>query len=159
MSQPARPDADEATTIPITIPLVQEQLQVGVRQRDTGRGVRVRTSVSERIEQVDQLLRHEDVAVERVAVDRVVAADQAPVTRYEGDTLVVPVLEEVLVIERRVRIKEELRISKTTRQQRHVENVALKSEQAEVQRFDDADATAGAGPPAEDAARSRIDEL
>ncbi|MDB5959646.1 MAG: hypothetical protein JWP59_940 [Massilia sp.] len=155
MSQPARPDADEA----ITIPLVQEQLHVGVRQRDTGRGVRVRTSVSERIEQVDQLLRQEDVAVERVAVDRVVAADQAPVTRYEGDTLVVPVLEEVLVIERRVRIKEELRISKTTRQQRHVENVALKSEQALVERFDDADAGAGAAALTEEAARSHIDEL
>jgi len=68
-------------------------------------------------------------------VDRIVAAGDAPQTRYEGDTLVVPVLEEVLVVERRVRIKEELHITRVRREERHLETVMLKSEQVSVERF------------------------
>jgi stress response protein YsnF len=75
-------------------------------------------------------------------VDRIVPLDAAPSTRYEGDTLVVPVLEEVLVVERRVRIKEEIRITRTRREEHHAETVMLKSEQVSVERFDEA----GGGP-------------
>jgi hypothetical protein len=54
---------------------------------------------------------------------------------------VVPVLEEVLVVERRLRIKEELHITRIRREERHVESVLLKSEQVSVERFDEHDDT------------------
>jgi stress response protein YsnF len=76
--------------------------------------------------------------VTHVPVDRIVGLDHAPVTRYEGCTLVVPVLEEVLVVDRRLRIKEELHITKTLREQRHAETVMLRQEQVKVERFDEA---------------------
>ncbi|GAA5231440.1 hypothetical protein GCM10025794_34850 [Massilia kyonggiensis] len=48
-----------------------------------------------------------------------------------------PILEEVLVVERRLRIKEELHITRTRREEHHVDTVMLKSEQVSVERFDE----------------------
>lgn len=50
------------------------------------------------------------VEVERVPVDEEV--DTPPATRQEGDTLIVPVVEEVLVVTKRYRIIEEVRVTK-----------------------------------------------
>ena len=119
----------------LTIPVLEEVLQVGVRRVDTERGVRVHTTVTERQEPLDVLLRSEQVDVVRVPVDRIVAADEAPVSRQEGATLIVPILEEVLVVEKRVRIKEEVRITRTEREHHHVASVALRSEQVSIERI------------------------
>ena len=127
---------------PIKVPVVQEEALVEKRVVDTGRGVRIHKIVAEHPSQIDETLMHDEVQVSHVPIDRIVALDQAPATRYEGDTLVVPVLEEVLVVERRLRIKEELRITRTRREARHAETVTLRQEQVSVERFDEA----GDGP-------------
>jgi uncharacterized protein (TIGR02271 family) len=132
---PAQPPEE-----PLKVPVYQEELRVGTRSVDTGRGVRIHKTVTEHPAAVDQLLLRDEVEVRHVPVDRIVALDQAPATRYEGDTLVVPVVEEVLVVERRLRIKEELYITRTRRAERHTETVMLKSEQVRVERFDEAGA-------------------
>lgn len=123
---------------PIKVPVVQEEALVEKRVIDTGRGVRIHKIVAEHPSQIDETLMHDEVQVSHVPIDRIVALDQAPATRYEGDTLVVPVLEEVLVVERRLRIKEELRITRTRREERHLDTVMLRREQVSVQRFDEA---------------------
>jgi stress response protein YsnF len=71
----------------------------------------------------------------------VVDPAEAPATRYEGDTLVVPVLEEVLVVERRVRIKEELRITRRQREEHCHDTVVVRSEHVSIERFDDTERT------------------
>lgn len=121
----------------LAIPVLEEQAWVGKRVVDTGRGVRIHKTVAEHPIQVDERLMREGVEVSHVPVDRIVALDQAPATRYEGDTLVVPILEEVLVVERRLRIKEELHITRTRREERHAETIVLKSEQVSVERFEE----------------------
>jgi uncharacterized protein (TIGR02271 family) len=125
----------------VTIPVHQEELQVGTRTVDTGAGVRIRKSVTERPFEVDQILRHDELSVTHVPIDRIIDPGDAPVSRYEGETLIIPVLEEVLVVERRLRIREELHITKTQRDTRHAETVILKSEEVSVERFDDASDT------------------
>ncbi|CAN7397110.1 DUF2382 domain-containing protein [Massilia sp. LjRoot122] len=120
------------------IPVVEEQLAVGTRVVETGRGVRVHKTVTEQPVTIDERLMRDEVDVRHVPVDRIVALEEAPATRYEGDTLVVPVLEEVLVVERRLRIKEELHITRTRHEERYQDTVPLKSEQVEVERFDEA---------------------
>ncbi len=95
----------------LTIPVVAEQLAVGTRTVDTGRGVRIHKTVVEQPVTIDERLGRDEVEIKHVAVDRIVAPEEAPATRYEGDTMIVPILEEVLVVERRVRIKEELHIT------------------------------------------------
>jgi len=121
----------------IKVPVVQEEAWVEKRIVDTGRGVRIHKTVAEHPCRIDERLLRDEVEVTHVPVDRIVPLDQAPATRYEGDTLVVPVLEEVLVVERRLRIKEELHITRTRREERHVDTVMLKSEQVGVERFDE----------------------
>lgn len=120
------------------MPVVREEVQVDKRVVDTGRGVRIHKTVAEHPCHIDERLMRDEVEISHVPVDRIVPLDAAPVTRYEGDTLVVPILEEVLVVERRVRIKEEVRITRTRREEHHAETVMLKSEQVSVERFDEA---------------------
>ncbi|SFD26563.1 DUF2382 domain-containing protein [Massilia yuzhufengensis] len=107
---------------------------------ETGCGVRIHKTLSEQDVVIDErLLRHE-LQVRHVPVDRIVAAGEQPAARYEGDTLVVPVLEEVLVTERRLRIEEELHIARARHEERYQDAVSLKRERVEVERFDDAGA-------------------
>jgi stress response protein YsnF len=121
----------------LTIPVIREEVQVDKRVIDTGRGVRIHKTVAELPCHIDERLLRDEVEVSHVPVDRIVPLDAAPATRYEGETLVVPILEEVLVVERRVRIKEEVRITRTRREERHAETVMLKSEQVSVERFEE----------------------
>jgi uncharacterized protein (TIGR02271 family) len=131
-----RPETPESQA-PVTVPVLEEQFSVSIRKVDTGRGVRIHKTVTEHPASVDESVVSEEVVVQHVAVDRIVAVGEAPATRYEGETLVVPVIEEVLVVERRLRIKEELHITKVRRAQRYSDTVVLKSEQVSVERFDD----------------------
>ena len=142
----ARPDqAGDGTPTSLStlaIPVLREELRVGTRRADSGRGVRIHKSVQEREHQVDAALLHDAVSVKRVSIDRIVALSEAPLARQEGDTLIVPVLEEVLVTEKRMRIKEELHITRTQSTRQHHQTVVLRAEHVDVERFDD-----GAGAP------------
>jgi stress response protein YsnF len=130
---PAEPLAQD----PLRVPVIAEELAIGIRTVDTGRGVRIHKTVLEQPVLIDERLARDEVEIRHVPVDRIVAPDEAPANRYEGDTLVVPVLEEVLVVERRVRIKEELHITRIRREEHHQEEVVLKAEQVSVERFDE----------------------
>jgi uncharacterized protein (TIGR02271 family) len=96
--------------------------------------VRVTKSVRERTAVIDEPLTAEVVTVERVPIDRFVEGPIAD--RYDGDTLVVSVIEEVTVVAKRLRLKEELRITKRRVQTRRPQTVTLRSEEATVERFD-----------------------
>jgi stress response protein YsnF len=121
----------------LKVPVFEEEVRIGTRTVDTGRGIRIDKMVTEQPFDIDQLLLHEEISVNHVPVDKVVALEDAPKARYEGDTYIVPVMEEVLVVEKRMRIKEEIHISKTYREERHRETVGLKSETVSVRRFDE----------------------
>lgn len=131
---PPQPAAEGET---VTLPVYQERLRVDTRLAETGRGVRVRKQVRSHPHEVDQTLWHDELDVRHVPVDRVVSAP--PAARYEGDTFIVPVLEEVLVVEKRYRIKEELHITRLRRASRHRQTVPLRAEHVTVERFDDGD--------------------
>ena len=118
------------TALDEVIALAREELRVTRRVVDRG-GVRVRVSVNERDEAVDVLLREQGVEVERVPIGRVV--EHPPETRQEGDTLVIPIVEEILVVERRLVLKEEVRVRRTERQRPTRETARLRSEIAEVE--------------------------
>lgn len=115
----------------LVVPLVDETLKVEKRSVETGR-VRISTVVETRQEWVEQSLEREEVSVERVPVNRVVDAADPPAVRQEGDVLVIPILEEV--IEKRLVLKEELRIRKRTIVEHVEEPVTLRSEHAVIER-------------------------
>ena len=127
------------------IPVIQEDLHAGKRIAETGRGVRLRKTVSEEVWRVDDLLAQQDLDIEHVPVNRWVEGEM-PVRRYEGNTLIVPVLEEVLVVEKRLRIREEIRITARSHQQPVSEHVVLRREHVSVERFDESPEPPGASP-------------
>ena len=129
----------------VVVPVVQEELVVGKQAVETGR-VRLVKTVAERQEVIDEPLMREHVEVERVPVNQVVSGPVA--VRYEGDTMIIPVLEEVVVYEKRLVLKEELHVRKVATQERQPETVTLRQEQVAVERVDRAPdrATTGRTP-------------
>ena len=114
-----------------TTPVFEERLRVAKAERDADR-VTIRTIVSERTEYADLELKSSDLIVERIAINRVV--DAAPSVRQEGDTVIVPVIEEIMVVERRLLLKEELRVRQQPIVQHVREPVVLRSEEVSVNR-------------------------
>lgn len=136
------------------VPVLREEVDIGKRLVETERGVRIRKQVLERQQEVVQVLYREQLDVQHVPVNQVV--DRPPPVRYEGTTMIVPLCEEVLVIEKRLLLKEEVRVTRAERPVRHAETVVLRSEQATVERFG-AESPSGAEerPEAPRAARAR----
>ena len=115
----------------ITIPLHAEEVSVTKRQTALGT-VRVQLHTEARDQAIDEMLSRERVDVQRVAIGRTV--DAVPAIREEGDTTIIPVIEEVLVIERRLVLKEEIRLTRVRTHERHQETVTLREQHATVER-------------------------
>ena len=114
------------------IALVEEEARINKREVVTGR-VRIRTRVEEAEETVRGTLDEEVVEVERVPVDRI--ADAAPAVRQDGDVTIIPVMEEVLVVEKRLVLKEELHVRRRRTQESVEVPVTLRRERVEVERL------------------------
>jgi stress response protein YsnF len=113
------------------VPVVVEELEVGHRAV-TSAIVHIHKRVREREEVVDASVTREEVHVERVPMDQLV--ETPPVIRSEGETLVIPVLEEVLVVERRLRLKEEVRLTWSRAVESAPQRVTLRAEEVIVER-------------------------
>ena len=96
--------------------------------------VRVRTVTGEHATFVDETLNHERVQIERVPIGRQVEA--IPPVRQEGDTTILSVVEETLVIERRLILKEEIHIRRLHVAERHQEAVVLRKQEAVITRIE-----------------------
>jgi stress response protein YsnF len=116
------------------VPIVEEELRVSKRQVVKGR-VRVRTVVDTVEEVARETLRSETVEVTRVPIDREVT--EAPTVRTEDDVTIVPVLEEVLVVEKRLVLKEELHLRRKLETETFEQPVTLRKQRVEVERFDE----------------------
>lgn len=130
--QPLRDRLKPAVEAPLVLPITVEEVQVGTRLVERER-LRVSTTVTTREESVEVPLVYEGLVVERVPVGRVVDAPSQP--RHEGHTLVVPVYEEQLVLQKRLVLKEEVRITRTRQEQVHKEQVQLRQEHVSVEKL------------------------
>ena len=81
-------------------------------------------------------LNQEEVMVERVTLNQYVDSPPPPV-RYEGDTMIIPVLQEVAVVEKRLLLVEELRVTKRQVQKQETQQVSLRQEEVQVTRVND----------------------
>ena len=130
-SPPGTSQNRETTEEVAAIPLVEERLSVAKRQVESGR-VRVRVTVEEREELVTEQLMRDDLQIERVPKN--VRVSDVPHVRLEGNTTIVPVVEEVLVVEKALMLVEEIHICRRSVPEKTQIPVKLRSERAAVER-------------------------
>ncbi len=130
-------DATAATSVrtaeSAVIPAIEEQIVVEQRPVETGR-IRIHKHVEEADALVDEPLLQENWDIERVPVNRILTGEAPPEPRYDGETLVLPVLEEVLVVEKRLILREEMRVTRRRQEVRDPQTHRVRSEHVEVER-------------------------
>jgi stress response protein YsnF len=89
------------------LPLIEEKLRVEKTQKEVGR-VRVSVSTQTVEEVVRETLRSRNAEVRRVPVGQEIG--QAPAIREENGVLIIPVVEEVLVVVKKLFLKEEVHV-------------------------------------------------
>jgi uncharacterized protein (TIGR02271 family) len=118
------------------LPVIAEKLDVQKRRVETG-GVRIKKIIHEREEIVDEPLLREEVHVKRVPINKVV--DGPIPVRHVGNTMIISLLEEVLVVEKRLMLKEELHVTKDKVETYRPQRVTLRTEEASIERVGDTD--------------------
>jgi uncharacterized protein (TIGR02271 family) len=114
-----------------TLELVSEQAFVEKRDVVTGK-VRISTRTEVETELVSAVLNEDSVTVERVPVNRDI--DAVPEVRVDGETTIIPVVEEVLVVEKRLVLREELHVRRTVSQHVVETPLELRRQHAVVER-------------------------
>ena len=118
----------------VVIPLAEETVTVAKREVETGR-VQVALTTEMQTVIARETLRGRRVEVERVPVGRTLAEGEAPPrSREEGDTLVVPVFEEVAVVVKRLVLREEVRLHFVPTETPFEETVEVRRQRAAVER-------------------------
>jgi uncharacterized protein (TIGR02271 family) len=116
----------------LRLPIVAEEVRFSKREI-VGERVLIRRRVVTADRTIDAALRRDRIEIERRPVDQV--TDVPPPIRREGDTIVIPCVDEELVITRRYRVREELcarTISETARDSRIAR---LRRQELEIERL------------------------
>ena len=96
------------------VPVVEERARIEKRvvERNV---VRIRTATQESEQILSQTVRHEEVDIRRVPVNREI--DAVPDVRDDGDVIVIPIVEERAVLVKRLILVEELHVRRKVVQQ------------------------------------------
>jgi len=115
--------------------LLAEELSVGREAVETGR-VRVSKQTHTREVAVEESLLRESAEIEKIPIGRQIF--EMPPVRHEGETIVVPIVEEILHTERRLILKEEVRITRRKTTEQFHDRVTLRYQEAVVTRVQSA---------------------
>jgi uncharacterized protein (TIGR02271 family) len=112
------------------LPLAEETLRVEKRTVSRG-GKRIR-SITDHVEEVVRSdLATEEIEVDRVPIGKEVAS--VPPVRTEGDVTIIPVLEEVVHVEKRLVLVEEIHVRRTSRVQQKSAPVTLRKQRVVIE--------------------------
>jgi stress response protein YsnF len=129
---PDQPVSQGTSSEAEVIARAEEEVRLDKRMVTTGK-VRVRTIVDVETELAKATLDGETVDITRVPIDRIV--DQAPGIRVEDNVTIIPVLEEVLIVEKRLVLKEEVHIRKLATTEDVEIPVELRKQHAVIERL------------------------
>jgi uncharacterized protein (TIGR02271 family) len=128
----------------IVVPLREENLTVRKERREAGELV-VQKDIKARTETIPVTLGYEEVSVERVPVNRVLAEGESAEQRQEGDVLIIPVVDEELVVLKRLVVREEVRITRRRHERREEVTETVRKEELTVEPKGNVRAKRGAG--------------
>ena len=127
------PDAaSTVSTEEIVVPVAREELVIDKVATPVER-VRSKTRVTEREEVVETEVVRETIEVSRIPISRLV--DEVPRVRVEGDTTIVPVVEEVAFVQKRLLLKEEVHLTKRRVVEMRRAQVPVREEHVNIERL------------------------
>ncbi len=118
------------------LPLAEERATVATREVETGR-VRVALTTETETVIARETLRGRRIEIERVPIGRTLPEGEPPPQSREegGDTLVIPVVEEVAVVVKRLVLREEVRLRFVHTEEPFAQEVAVRRQRATVERI------------------------
>jgi uncharacterized protein (TIGR02271 family) len=126
--------------------LSEEELEARKRVRDAGE-VTIRKDVVTERRQIEVPVTKEEVHVERAPASGAAAPGG---DAFEEETIRVPVREEEVEVTKRPRVREEVRVSKTARQEERRVEGEVRREEARIERKDEEGPARGYGPKKDD---------
>jgi stress response protein YsnF len=115
----------------LRIPLHVEEISVSRREIKKV-NVQIALIARTREQLIDEELTHVRIEIERVPIGRPIEVE--PPVSHEGDITIIPVVEEVVVVERRLVLKEEVRVRRVSTKEQHQQTVVLRQQEAVVTR-------------------------
>lgn len=115
----------------VIIPVIHEQVTVDKAIVDTAKVI-IRKYTTEEEATLNVPLVQEGYRVEHIPVNKIV--DTAPPVRQEGDVTIIPVLREVLVVQKKLELVEEVHVIKEKTVVPQIQEITLKKEQVSVER-------------------------
>lgn len=142
-----RPEVDQSTNLVdrIVVPLVEETLSVDKEWVQAGKVI-IRKEVTTRTQEVPVEILHEELDVQRVQVNRALLEGEHAESRQEGDTLIIPVVDEELVVTKRYVVREELRVTKRKVAEQQQVSDTVRSEQLFIEPSGNLEASQDKGP-------------
>lgn len=113
------------------IPLVEERPRIEKQVVERG-VVKIETSAAERTETISETLTHEEIEISHVPMN--VTVDAVPEIREENDVIIIPVVEERIVVSKRLVLTEELHVHRRKVSEPASIPVTLRSTEIAVQR-------------------------
>ncbi|HVF80513.1 MAG TPA: DUF2382 domain-containing protein [Flavisolibacter sp.] len=114
------------------LPVIEEHVVITKEVVETGK-VFIRKRVTEEDASINIPLIQEGYEVERLPGKKELLKEHPPI-RYEGDNMIIPVVREVLVVEKRYEVMEEVHVVKTKKEIPHLQQITLLKEEVEVER-------------------------
>jgi len=130
---------DTTETRSASIPVIEEDLQVGKREVETG-GVRLRSRIVERPVEESIRLRQEHVNVERTPVNR--PATEADFNSFQEGTVEVTEHAEVPVVAKDARVVEEVSLDKDVTEHEETIHDTVRHTEVDTENLDSTDAAA-----------------
>jgi uncharacterized protein (TIGR02271 family) len=117
-----------------SIPIIKEEAKVEKKVVEKGK-VKIYKTVKEETESLNLPGINEEVYIERIPLNKIV--EKAPeAVRYEGDTMIIPVLKEIAVIEKKILLVEEIRVTKIAIHSEQKEEVTLRKEEINIEHLE-----------------------
>mgnify|MGYP001627234057 CR=1 FL=1 len=116
----------------MTIPVLEEQLKIEKVLQPIERVLLTKTVETEEVRKSIDLA-EEAIHVNTVPVNQYIS-EAPPVVRYEGDTAIYSVVKEVLVIEKKMVLVEEIHITKSLQHRKAEVHENLREEKVKIQK-------------------------
>lgn len=118
----------------LKIPVIEEQLRIDKKVVQTGT-VSISKEIREEDVEIETPVIRELVDIEHVPINQYV--EKSPEIRHEGDTMVIPVLREEVVVTKRWLLVEEIRVTKSKAQAPDSQVVKVRKEEVIFNRIAD----------------------